>query len=256
MKPKNKIALLSAMALMAMSIPLSAYAASAGTVEMKAQPMVKLTNVFKGKTHGDKPQEKVREQLLALLKLDEQTYQEKLAQGKTLAQMAEEQGVSRDELKQALTADYTARLEQQKQAYVQNLDKWIDSKGDDFAKLKKDREFFKLDLSQITTALGITEADLKAALKEGKTLADVAKEKGVDVQKLIDIQSDSLLKKADELLKAGKLTQEQYDQMKTRFLELATNTVNGKLGDKERFGMKMKHKNVEIKTDSEASASK
>ena len=42
------------------------------------------------------------------------------------------------------------------------------------------------DLTAAATALGITSDALKTELQAGKTIADVAKEKGVDVQKVID----------------------------------------------------------------------
>ena len=38
----------------------------------------------------------------------------------------------------------------------------------------------------VATALGISEADLQTALKAGKSIAQVATEKGVSVQKVID----------------------------------------------------------------------
>ena len=42
------------------------------------------------------------------------------------------------------------------------------------------------DLTAAATALGVTSDALKTELQAGKTIADVAKEKGVDVQKVID----------------------------------------------------------------------
>src|ERR1700730_14111049 len=59
---------------------------------------------------------RVNDELITFLKLDKATFQEKLASGKTLAAIAAEQGISREDLKAELTKEETASLEAEKAA--------------------------------------------------------------------------------------------------------------------------------------------
>ncbi|MCJ8010501.1 hypothetical protein MUG84_01940 [Paenibacillus sp. KQZ6P-2] len=70
------------------------------------------------------------------------------------------------------------------------------------------------------TLLDMTEQDLKKEWKQGKSLQQIAKEKknwdaDVFVQKLTAIQSA----KIDNAVKAGKMTQQQADQLKKKLPE-------------------------------------
>lgn len=61
------------------------------------------------------------------------------------------------------------------------------------------------------TALGISEADLVAELQAGKSIADVASAKGVDLDTVIDALYADLKAHIDAHVAEGKLTQEQAD---------------------------------------------
>ncbi len=54
------------------------------------------------------------------------------------------------------------------------------------------------DLSVAAKALGMTEADLRTALQGGKSLADVAKAKGIDKQNVIDALVADATKRLDD----------------------------------------------------------
>jgi hypothetical protein len=68
-------------------------------------------------------------------------------------------------------------------------------------------------LQVIADALGITVDELKAARSEGKSVADIAAEKGVKVDdivaKMIEVRKATL----EQLVKDGKITPEQMDAM-------------------------------------------
>jgi polyhydroxyalkanoate synthesis regulator phasin len=66
------------------------------------------------------------------------------------------------------------------------------------------------DKAAIAKALGITEDELDATLKAGKTLDDLAEEKGVDLQAVRTAEQKANIEQA---VKDGKLTQEQADWM-------------------------------------------
>jgi len=81
-------------------------------------------------------------------------------------------------------------------------------------------------IAAAATALGMSEADLHTALRSGKSIADVAEEKNVDLQKVIDAMVDEATKKIDEAVAAGRLTQAQADEKKAGLVERITEHVN------------------------------
>jgi hypothetical protein len=250
---RKTIKMIGVAALLSAMVPLGAYAASgtdgsqasqdgAGVKERHVMHRFLPTPGFPGVFSQD---------LLDLLKLDAKTLREKLAEGKTLAQIAEEQGVSRDNLKQSMTDSFNRKLDEQKARFAENLDKMLDSARPQRGLPDKirpegaagDRGFlggkfhftFSRDLNETAQLLGVTGDELKKALKEGKSLADLANEKGVEVQKLIDLQVNAWTQKIDQALSEGKITQEQAEKLKSEAVDIATKMVNAK-GTRDRLG--------------------
>ena len=73
------------------------------------------------------------------------------------------------------------------------------------------RGFAKLDAA--AQALGMTVEDLRRALAGGKSLATVAKEKGIDVAKVVDALIAQRKAHLDEHVASGKNTQAEADQV-------------------------------------------
>lgn len=76
------------------------------------------------------------------------------------------------------------------------------------------------DTSLIAVAantLGITQADLIAELNAGKTIADVAKEKDVDVNKIVDAYVAPQAERWTNLVTIKRLTQAQADTLLANF---------------------------------------
>jgi hypothetical protein len=86
------------------------------------------------------------------------------------------------------------------------------------------------DLTAAAKALGMTEADLTTALNGGKSAADVAKDKGVDVQKVIDAIVASDKAEFAAAVTAGTMTQAQADQLLANLTTHVTDEVNGVAG--------------------------
>ena len=82
------------------------------------------------------------------------------------------------------------------------------------------------NIGVVAEALGMTEADLHASLRSGKSIADVAKEKNVDLQKVIDAIVAAETKRIDEAVAAGRFTQAQGDAKKAGLVERITERVN------------------------------
>jgi uncharacterized protein YidB (DUF937 family) len=71
--------------------------------------------------------------------------------------------------------------------------------------------FGRLDAA--ATYLGISAADLRSELASGKTLAQIAKDKGKSADGLVSALVDAEKKKLDAAVAAGKLTQAQEDKV-------------------------------------------
>ncbi|MFL5937264.1 MAG: hypothetical protein ACJ744_15075 [Gaiellaceae bacterium] len=93
--------------------------------------------------------------------------------------------------------------------------------------------------------LGITEAQLRTELRNGKSLADVAKAHGKTVDGLVNALVDEAKTKLDAAVKAGKLTQAQANEMLSDLRHRIADFVNGRFpappfGDRhgERHGFR------------------
>ncbi len=83
------------------------------------------------------------------------------------------------------------------------------------------------DTSVVATAIGISEADLTAAIAKGQTIAAIAKAHNVDPQKAIDALVADGLDELAAAVKAGTITQAQADAQKADVTTRATGRVNG-----------------------------
>ena len=97
-------------------------------------------------------------------------------------------------------------------------------------------------LAAAATYLGLTEAELHTELESGKTLAQIAKDKGKSVDGLKTALTGDTKAKLDAAVKAGKITQAQADDMLKRMTDHLDDLVNGTGGpgmmhpDGDHFG--------------------
>jgi hypothetical protein len=89
--------------------------------------------------------------------------------------------------------------------------------------------FGKFDLDTVASALGIDAATLRSDLQSGKTIAQIASDQGVDVQKVIDAVVSDVTTKIGQAVKDGKLTQAQADTITSNLNQRITDAVNGQL---------------------------
>lgn len=82
-------------------------------------------------------------------------------------------------------------------------------------------------LAAAATYLGLSEAELRASLEAGKTLAAVAKEQGKSVDGLVSALVADRTKKLDAAVTAGRLTKAQRDEIVSGLKERLTALVNG-----------------------------
>lgn len=83
------------------------------------------------------------------------------------------------------------------------------------------------NLGTAAEAIGIEEADLKAALQDGDSIADVAEANGVNVDDVIDAMVDAKTERIAEKVEAERITQEQADEKLAELEDKITDRVNG-----------------------------
>jgi polyhydroxyalkanoate synthesis regulator phasin len=110
--------------------------------------------------------------------------------------------------------------------------------------------FLAHDLADIAEALGVEEDDVRAALEDGRTIAELAEEQGVEVSDVVDAIVSAQRERLDQAVADGDLTQEEADRILATSEERVTAFVEGEVppmpdmselpdmphGDGERFG--------------------
>jgi uncharacterized protein (DUF433 family) len=84
-------------------------------------------------------------------------------------------------------------------------------------------------LDAAAEAIGVDTTDLAAALRDGDTIADVARGHDVPVSDVVDAVVASEQQRLERLLDDGMLTREQADALSADLRERATELVNGDL---------------------------
>lgn len=88
--------------------------------------------------------------------------------------------------------------------------------------------FFHGKLEAAANYLGMSEEQLRDALSNRKTLAQVARDRGKSVDGLVDAMLANMQQKLDEAVKAGRLTNAERNEMVTGLKKRITNLVNGR----------------------------
>lgn len=83
-----------------------------------------------------------------------------------------------------------------------------------------------MGLDVVSTTLGITEAELREALQDGQTIAEVAEANGVSAQTVIDAMVEAINTRVDEALAAGNIDEERAAEIKANAVARATEIVN------------------------------
>ena len=83
-------------------------------------------------------------------------------------------------------------------------------------------------LDAAASYLGLSEAQLRDELAGGKTLAEVAEDRGKSVDGLVQAMTDAVQERLDAAVAAGRLTRAQADSVLADVRERITDIVNGK----------------------------
>lgn len=82
--------------------------------------------------------------------------------------------------------------------------------------------------------IGVKPAELREAIKNGQSIAEVAVEHGKTADDVVNAVVADAWAKVDQAVTNGKLTQEQGDKIKARLPERVTKLVNAHKGDRQR----------------------
>jgi hypothetical protein len=167
------------------------------------------------------------------LGMDESALREALRGGKTIADVAKETNVDLQTVIDALVADAKDKLQQLEADLPQRMSDFVNKKApagpDHFRHGPRGGPFMGAGLDAAATALGMDESALREALRGGKTIADVAKEKNVDLQTVIDALVDVANDKIDQAVADGRISSDRADEMKSHTKDMITAFVNGQM---------------------------
>lgn len=158
-----------------------------------------------------------------VLKMDKHALWNELKSGKSLEDIAKEKGISKEELKAGLKAKFQAKLdeavkkgevtEDKRNRIMQRFNAHLDQMVTQRDWAKRAMQFREFWLGAAAQVLNMDKMALKKELKSGKSLEDVAKEKGMSKDQLKNGLLAIQKKKLDELVKQGKMTAEKENKI-------------------------------------------
>jgi hypothetical protein len=156
------------------------------------------------------------------LGISEDDLQTELQAGKSIADVADEQGDDVDTVIDALVADAQTELEDRITAMV-NGEAPLGGRGHGPGL----HGAFGAGLDTVASTLGVSEDELQTELEAGKSIADVAGEQGVSVDSLVTKLVAAATDEIDQAVTDGKLTADQATQIKSNLQDRITAMVNG-----------------------------
>ena len=170
-----------------------------------------------------------RAQLEAMLAQNEEArrfYVERMSLGAALCKMADE----------AQGAELKDRIDAGELPFLRGLGR--PGPGGGFGHFGHFGRFGHVEkLETAASYLGLSEAELRERLADGKTLAEIAKAEGKSVDGLVQALVKDAKARLDQAVAAGKLTRAEADEIAERLGERITDLVNGEL-PKPGFGFR------------------
>ena len=192
----------------------------------------------------------VGEKLQTLLKMDADTFRAERQAGKTLADMATERGVSVQELKDVITAARTERIDQMVKDGRITADRAVTMKANMADRVDKmvngtmpAREGkgprggqHGIASEKVLALLKMDANTFRTERQAGKTLADMATERGVSVQELKDVIIAARTERIDQMVKDGRITADRAAAIKANMADRVDKMVNGTMPAREGKG--------------------
>lgn len=187
--------------------------------------------------HDQKPPMPILEELATVFGMDAVDLKNDLDEGKSLAEIADQQGLDIDVLyvdwvalriadMEAAVANGSVSEDRAQQAIDQlheklsqgeNFGEWTLPQHETFSRHEKLIFFAGKDLAQkIFAAIEMTPAEIRESLANGQTIQELVSEKGVDADTLYHDWLNEQIALINQKLSDGKLTQAQADEMLNR----------------------------------------
>lgn len=179
-----------------------------------------------------------------LLGMDADALKMELNNGKSLAEIAQSKGVSKEDLTAKLLAIAQVRTDEAVKSGKLTAEKAVSIKENMKAKItaaidkkhdgsRKGRDGFKglpvqKYFSQAAALVGLQPQELKSELKSGKSLVEIAQAKGIPQEQLKAQVLETAQKEIASLVEQGKLTQEKADLIKKQMEQRIDNMLTHK----------------------------
>lgn len=203
--------------------------AFAGATVAFAQGSFSSKGIFSAEADGEPPWpgncsincEKIKAAVAEALGISVEELEAARAEGKTLADLADEYGVELDVVQAAIQAARDEALQQAVNDGIitqEQADNILSHHGQ-LGPLghRGDRPRFGHGLrgehSAMAEKLGISVDELQAARAEGKTFADLAEERGIDLEEIRASMKEAHSEALQQAVERGRITQEQADEM-------------------------------------------
>ena len=149
--------------------------------------------------------------------------------GQSIEQVAEAQGIDPQTVVDALVADATERLEAAIDELPEHMTALVEREGlpDRAGHGPGHGGRFGAGLEAAATAIGITGDELRTALRDGSTIADVVAANDVELDAVVAAMVAEASTRIDEAVAAGRLTEEEATERKAALEEHITALVNG-----------------------------
>jgi hypothetical protein len=158
-----------------------------------------------------------------------------LEDGQSIAQVAEANDVDVQTVIDAMVAAATERLETAIDELPDRIAEVVEREGlpdrPGHGGPGGPRGHFGAGLDAAAEAIGITSEELRAALRDGSTIAEVAEANDVDVQTVIDALVADAEAHLDEAVEDGRLTEEEAAERKADVADRIEAMVNGEHRD-------------------------
>ncbi len=161
-----------------------------------------------------------------------------LQAGKSLLEIAQEQGVTTAEIVDVVVAGYSERLTQAVEngnLMQEQADYLLADKVEHTTWLIENDLFMNRQENPIVELLGLTPAELRTAMQEGKTLLEIATEQSVTVDELVEVMTEQRAAQLQVKVITGDLTQEQADYLLEHEREMMTWKLENGLGGGKGF---------------------
>lgn len=176
--------------------------------------------------------------------------------GKSIAQIANDQGKSLDAVKLVMIAEFSAHLDEhvaerkitREQAdarlakFTERLDEIVNrTKPEGPGRGGRRMGAIKEASEELASVLNLTQDELRTQLRSGKSLAEIAEAQDVDVDDVKKVLTDEFSVHLDEHVAEGTITREQADARLAKFTERLDDMVNKSLPEAGRHGGRRGH---------------